>query len=244
MRGGIPLTFERRRTSKDRLKIKWDFPASIESAPKGDGKTAAQARMYAVDLKEAFRRLSGDDQRPLLVVRECGRCKGTDDALLSRSLDNEKTLVMTRWFHCVKLMHHVVDDTHTYGKLFEGPRPPHLFLASADGSNMTPLPGNQSQSDLWKAMEKALQREYEGSSKHATKEIFKVLATYDHLDAMQDQLREQYDAELEKRGPKSPKLRRIDAKLKTLAKKREQAEDREAKLSDLLLKKTIAKATR
>lgn len=233
------MSFERRRTSKERLKIKWDFPASIEIKQEDDGHTVARAQMYALSLEEAFARISGDDDRPLLIVRECGRCKGTDDALLSRSLDNEKTLVMTRWFHCVKLMHHVVEDNHTYAKMFEGKRPPHLFLASADGTNMAPLPGDQSQSDLWKAMDRVIAREYEGNSKQATKDIFKVLATYDQLDAMEDQVREQYDAELEKRGPRSPKLKRLNVKLKNLATKRAQAEQREEKLSELLLKKAV-----
>ena len=106
----MPMSFERRKTSKDRLKIKWDFPASIEMKVDKSGRTTAQVRMYALGVEEAFKRIRGDDERPLLIVRECGKCKGSDDAVLSRTLDNEKTLLLSRWFHCVKLMHHVLDE--------------------------------------------------------------------------------------------------------------------------------------
>ena len=230
------MSFERRRTAKNRLEIDWDYPASIEIEASDDGQTRAQVQMYALTLNDAFKRLAGDDPRPLLVVRECGRCKGTDDALLSRSLDNERTLVLSRWFHCVKLMHHVLKEDHTFNQLFKGKRPPHLFLASADGTTMMPLPGDQSQSDLWKTMEVLLAKQYRGDIKRATKEVFKLLATYDTIDSMEDQVREQRDTELEKRGPKSPKLKRLDAKLAAISDRRKAAEAREKEITDLDLR--------
>ena len=192
--------------------------------------------MYALDLGEAFKRLRGDDPRPLLVVRECGLCTGSDDAFLSKTLDNEKTLLLSRWFHCVKLMHHVLKEDHTYSKLFPGKRPPHLFLASPDGSNIIPLSGTQSQSELWKAMHGLIAVHYERDAQKAVKEILKVLTAYDHLDSMEDMIEEQMDVELEKRGPRSPKLHRLKGKLAKIEQKKADNKAREKKVSDLHLK--------
>ena len=53
--------------------------------------------------EEAYAMLAGEDHRPLLVLRECMTCNGTDDALMTRKADNERTMLLSRWFHCVKL---------------------------------------------------------------------------------------------------------------------------------------------
>ena len=37
------------------------------------------------------------------MLRECYLCKGSDVALLSRELNNDRTILLTNWFHCVKL---------------------------------------------------------------------------------------------------------------------------------------------
>ncbi len=192
--------------------------------------------MFALEKDDAFKRLRGDDPRPLLVMRECNMCKGTDDALLSRTLSNERTLILARWFHCVKLKHHVLKKDHTFNQLFTGKRPPHLFLASADGSNMSALPGDQTQSDLWKSMHAMLKIEYEGDAERAVREIFKVLAAYDDLDARGDQLREQIETEIEKRGPKSSKLKKLNQKLARLEAKKKDAMEREDRASKLQLR--------
>ena len=232
----MAITLERRKTSKQRLEIDWDYPASVEIAPEQAGRTRAAVRMRALPRDEAIERLRGEDRRPLLVVRECNLCKGTDDALLSRALDNEKTLLLSRWFHCVKLQHHVLQSDHTFNAFFEGERPPHLFLASADGTTVVPMPGTQSQSELWEQMTTMLRQSYERDPKRAIKEIIKILSRYDHLDSLEDHLLEQVDMELEKNGPKSSKLKKLRAKLEKVAAQKSDAEEREAKVSDLRLR--------
>lgn len=214
----------------------WDYPASLLLEERDDGPTRSAARMYALEVGEAVARLAGDDPRPLLVVRECNQCKGTDDALLARNLDNEKTLLLSRWFHCVKLKHHVLESDHSFSKLFEGPRPPHLFLCLPDGSNMTPLPGDQNQRELWESMDKVLHLSYERDAMKASKELIKLLSTYDHLDSMEDMYREQLDYEIERRGPDSSKARRLRDKLAEVAKEKKAAKAREEKIVDLRLR--------
>ncbi len=237
---GVPISFERRKTSKDRLQIDWDFPASLQIEDQTGQHTVVGQRMYALPLDEAFDRLAAEDLRPLLVLRECGRCAGTDDALLSRTLDNEKTLLLAKFFHCVKLKEHVVEEDHSFHRLFDGDRPPHLLLATHDGGVIAPLPGTQSQKELWQHMLKILDLTYEKDAELAVKGMLKLLSHYDHLDSMEDGYLEQMDIEIERRGPKSPKLRRLKAKLDTIREKKEAALAREQELLDLGLKAEIA----
>jgi len=60
------------------------------------------------------------------------------------------------------------------------------------------------------------------------KGIFRVLATYDQLDSMEDQIREQLETEIEKRGPKSSKVKKLQAKLATIERKKLEAQARAA----------------
>ena len=69
--------------------------------------------MVALSREEAVKKIAGTDPRPLLVVRECNLCRGANHALLSHKLDNERTLLLTQWFHCVKLRPNVLDKNHT-----------------------------------------------------------------------------------------------------------------------------------
>ena len=207
----------------------------IEAAT--DEHTTSQIRMFALPRNEAFERLSAKDRRPLLVVRECNKCKGTDDALLARALDNEKTLLLSKFFHCVKLKQHVLDEDHTFNQLFAGKAPPHLFLATPDGKQMLALPGTQSQKALWDTMFKLLDIEYERDARKAVKEMVKLLSRYDHLDSMEDMYLEQVDLEIEKRGPRSPKLKTIRAKLAKIRGQKDAAKLRETKILDLGLKR-------
>ena len=199
--------------------------------------------MYALPKSEAFERMRGKDQRPLLIVRECGLCKG-DDAFLSRTLANDKTLLLSQWFHCVKLKQHVITKDHTFHRLFEGENPPHLLLATADGSTIVPLPGDQSQTKLWEAMFKILKLEYRRDAKRAFKDLQQLLSQYDHLDSMEDLYLEQIDVEIEKRGPRSSKLKTLRKKLATIGEKKKATMEREKKIVDLGLKRTEKAATK
>jgi len=200
--------------------------------------------MHALERDDAFVRLAGDDPRPLLVMRECGLCKGTDDAVLSRNLDNEKPLLLSRWFHCVKLKQSVLEDEHTFNKLFAGRPKPHLFLSSADGQTYRPLPGDQTPSVLVNTMSDVLFDSYEGNPKRALKELFKVLTRYDHLDSMEDGLREQKDMEIERRGPNTSKMKRLQAKLDRIAAQKAAAKAREKEITDSLVLRARTTGTR
>lgn len=229
------MNFTRSRTSKELLEIDWKFPKVLEIED-SDGGTRASARMIALPRAEALAAIREDDPRPILVMRECGHCKGTDDALLSQRMDNERTKLLTRWFRCVKLRSNVMEDNHTYHNLFAGKNPPHLFLCSADQETVIPLDGQQSQSLLWKDMKRVIKASYRKDPDRAIKALFRVMADYDHLESSEMQLREQLESEIEKRGPKSPKVRSLKSKLAKVVEKKEKAKAEQEKVSDLELR--------
>lgn len=237
--GGIALDLRRGKTSKERLEIAWSHPVwkPAESAP-ANGSTVAVQREHALSVAEAYAWVTGDDRRPLLVMRECELCKGSDHALLSRSLDNEQTVLLTHWFHCVKLPPNVLDEQHPFTNLFaaDEERVPHLFFADPDGGNRLALPGDQSQAELWKVMFRYLDRCYDGNAKQAVKDMRALLSKFDTVDAMERELKERIDREIDKRGPQSRRLARMEADLAELHEKREELFAREREIRDLALK--------
>ncbi len=204
------------------------------------GTTFAAPVERALPLAEAYEFIAADDRRPLLILRECDRCKGTDHALLSRTMDNEQTVLLTRWFRCVKLPTNVLDDKHPFFNLFkkekEGEKVPHLFFADPDGANKRARPGDQPQSDLWEVMFSYLARCYSEDAKESIKELRQVLGQFDVLDAEENNIKNRIDTEIEKHGPDSPKLKKFDADLKKVTKERSKLQSREKELRDLAMK--------
>ncbi|MEO6594675.1 MAG: hypothetical protein ABIP94_07965, partial [Planctomycetota bacterium] len=240
--GGIALDFRRGKTAKKLLEIEWVYPVwkPVDSAPVKPGETVAVQVERALPLAQAYELVTSGDRRPVLIVRECEKCKGTDHALLSRSLDNEQTVLLTHWFRCVKLPPNVLTANHPFYNLFvrekEGERVPHLFLVDPDGSNKTELPGDQPQTVLWNTMLAYLDRCYEGNAKTSLKELRQILGQYDKIDAQELTLKGRIDREIEKNGPESRKLKKLDADLQKLAKEGEDLAAQEKELRELALK--------
>lgn len=159
-------------------------------------------------------------------MRECDWCRGTDDALLNKRLDNERTLVMARWFHCVKLSNRVLEEDHPFHAVFAESGSPHLLVSTRDGSEVIPFDGTQSPSDLWSAMEELLEETYEGRVDKSVAAWRRLLDTHDELDVAQVRLQRDFDEEIETRGPRSRKLRRIRKELDEIADERAAAEAR------------------
>jgi hypothetical protein len=242
--GGIPLDFRRGKTSKKLLDIEWVYPVwkPVENKvdPGKEQHTVSQQVERALSLEEAYALVTDGDRRPVLILRECERCKGTDHALLSQTLDNEQTVLLAHWFRCVKLPPNVLTEKHPFYNLFkrvkEGDKIPHLFFCDPDGSNRTELPGDQPQSQLWVTMFAFLDRCYAESAKEALKEMRQVLGQYDKLDIDEKQVKARMDKEIEKNGPESDKLKKFDAELAKIAKEREKLTQRTKELRELALK--------
>lgn len=240
--GGIPLDFRRGKTAKQVLEIEWVYPVWKPSGttPTAADRTAAVEVERALPLEQAYALVVDGDRRPLLVLRECELCKGTDHALLSRTLDNEQIVLLTHWFRCVKLPPNVLAPDRAFTNLFkpakEGDPIPHLFIADPDGSHRQELPGDQSQAELVSLMFDYLDRFYAQSAKAAIKELRQLLSQYDKLDEQELQLRGRMAREGEKNGPDSPKVKKLEADLTKIAKQRDKLKEQEQELRDLVLR--------
>ncbi len=227
---GTPMVFARSQASREALDIEWDYPVPED-------------QQQAMSFATALAAVAGADRRPLIVLRECYRCEDPNFALLNRTMDNERTLVMTRWFHCVKLTDHVRHADHAFHRLFEQEHPPHLFLTDAEGKEVYPFDGYQRQGDLWKAMTKLLRKTYQHDAGHAVKKIGRLLEEYDRLEGLELTLRDQYDRVLEKQGPRSARLQNIEKKLAGVREQMGRARTEEKRISDLGLRKPASAGT-
>jgi hypothetical protein len=63
-------------------------------------------------------------------VRECKVCNKTDDALLRPGAQNERTILLSRWFHCVKVPVDVLQPDHPFNALFPDTKSEHLFVSA------------------------------------------------------------------------------------------------------------------
>ncbi len=173
-------------TARELLKMQWDFVVYTPDVSRDDG-THMKADRQALPIADAFRSIAGTDKRPLLVLRECSFCNKTDNALLRPEMDNEKTVVLSHWFHCVKLPVDVIEPDQPFNALFPTNDAEHLFVCNADGTNRIPLESDTSRPELWAAMTKVLGASYNKDAGGATKEILK---THDKLDALDTHLGE------------------------------------------------------
>ncbi|MFT6079568.1 MAG: hypothetical protein ACI8UD_000233 [Planctomycetota bacterium] len=227
------------------LKVVWTYPVYKPTTPrrKPGQRTVAKEVDRALPVEQAYMLVADGDKRPLLIMRECELCKGTDHAVLSRTLSNEQTVLLTHWFRCVKLPPNVLTEKHPFFNLFKKgekqKKVPHLFFADPNGDNKIALPGDQSQSELWKVMFTYLDRCYDENAKAAIKQLRKVLGSYDKLDAEEQLIRSRIDKEIEKNGPKSKKLKRFDKDLAKVAVQREKLRAKEKELRDLALKAPV-----
>jgi hypothetical protein len=180
MKQGITTAAPRGVTSRELLELRWNYPVhQVAAAPESEHGTSVEARREALPLEKAIEVLSGEDPRPLLVLRECKVCNKTDDALLSRTESNERTLVLARFFRCVKLPVDVVEPDHPFHALFPSNDSEHLFVALPGGVAKKPLESDTSRVELWSAMETTLAASY---GFEANKVVKQVLALLDRVD--------------------------------------------------------------
>jgi hypothetical protein len=229
-------TVFRRPTSQTELAIGWTYPVWTEGASV-DGRSTSVRANQSLPAAEALAFIAGDDPRPLLVLRECLTCTGTDDALLTRQADNEKTMLMSRWFHCVKLPPDVLDEGHAFKNLFTGDDPSHLFVVTADGKERLDLNGAQSRTELWSVMEKMLTTRYAEKPDKALKALLRVLDDYDEVDERIALIEEKLDDAVESEGPGSSRAKKLKKELTKLHQERNDLRAKAVKVSELKVKK-------
>lgn len=190
---------ERGRSAKTLLKLVWDYPSYAAPVQKTEGTFAKLARK-ALTEQEALAVIAGKDPRPLLVLRECAVCNGTDDALLSQGVDNERTFLLSRWFHCVKLPQDVLQPDHPFHSLFASEDPEHMFFSARDGAGRVPLESQLSRAELWDAMVSVLATQYACDPEKSLRSVIGALDDLDRTDVEIGQLEQRYEELLEKEG--------------------------------------------
>lgn len=234
----MALDLRRHEHSQKLLDIEWDYAAVLD-VKKATGPTSSEGSMQAMSRDAALKALTAEDRRPLLILRECEGCAGTEVALLDRRLNSERTQLLAQFFHCVKFKPNVLAPQHPYRQLFDADHPAHVMLLSADGETAIPFDGAQSQSELWKGMHAMLKGEYARSAETAANQLSNLMNEYDVLDLEYKALKEALEGELEKDGAGSHRSGTLSAKVRRVENKLLDLEMKEAKLLDLGLKKKI-----
>lgn len=242
-RRGAPITFSHRGTTFGELRLDWDYPTLV-----GDtgGPTVAPKVFAALPLDEAFALAAGDDPRPLLLLRECPTCQGSEKALIDVKNTNEKTLLFARWFHCVRVEDSVRHETHPFHNVFKENAWPHLILCERDGGTLNRLDGKRPQSVLWAGMRAVLKQTYTKDPDAAVRDLYKVLAQYDHLDSMEAEISARLQSVLEKEPKDSPRAVELEGERTAIVAKRDELKKTQAELMDLGLKAapTVAATSR
>ncbi len=189
----------------------WNYPTYAIEQKVDDGGTIAKRLRRALTRDEAFHAIAGDDPRPLLVLRECQFCNGTDDALLTKGADNERTFLLATWFHCVKLPIDVLQNDHPFYELFGHDDPEHLFVSSPDGSSKVPLESDTSRTELWDDMTRLLTLSYKQDTRPVIRAMQKSLDRLDALDAHLLELETKRNALFETENAGSAKLKKLEA---------------------------------
>lgn len=204
------------------LKLGWDYPVYKAPAAASTGDTASQAVRRALSREDALAYIAGKDPRPLLVLRECKTCNGTDDALLSRGdVDNEKTFLLSRWFHCVKLPVDVLEKDHPFRNLFDAKDAEHMFLGTPDGAVHIALESERSRVELWGAMMTTLKASYASNPEAVLRKMERTIDDFDLVDQRFDALEQRIDQLLETEGPDSRKLKKVQDELAAVRKERD-----------------------
>jgi hypothetical protein len=229
---GVPMTFERGDTTKSRLKVDWAHPVPPQRS------SATTEAAGPLPLAEALDVLwEGGDQRPLLVLRECSKCKDSDEAVLARALDNERTKLLMSWFRTVRLPAHVAEAGHPFFNVFDGHGFahgwPHFFLLAHRDAKPVTFTATQTPPQLWKGMFDVLEQRYAKDAQKALKEWLSLLETFDRLDArkrdLEDRLAEARIAD----GPDSSRAKKLAEQLQQNAGERVAALAREKEIIDL-----------
>ena len=241
--GSAYLSPARGPSSRRILDIQWTHPVHKGARKEGEGTQSSEQRK-ALPAAEAMRYIAGKDKRPLLILRECLTCTGTEDALLTRESDNERTYLLSQWFHCVKLPPDVLEDDHPFRNLFAGDTAAHLFVCNADGSGRTNLSGSKmrSRKALWDAMESAMKSNYRKSPRKPLRTLTNLLDDLDQIDLAVSELETKLELAIAKDGPADRRTKTLMKKMTALRAERTELYEEVAEAAKLQLKPEVTKS--
>ena len=229
---------DRGRTTKKMMEVDWAYPVWKPEVTDDSGETQGSMARAALPYEDAWQWIAGDDKRPLLVLREFDRIDHPDNPKLSAKLFSEKARMLAQWFHCVRLPATVDEGNHPFHQLFATEGAGNLFFAQADGSNRVDFDVKMGQADLYKMMQATLDTAYDADIKAMLREMPKLMGQIDRYDAEIQELKEAMDSEIERKGPRSPRLQRLKADLKEREAIREKLLAQHKDMLDLKLRET------
>lgn len=238
-RYGAPVQLVHEHTALSRLTYDWEYAKVI--APPPEGNTVAPPRPRALPLAEAIARVAGADRRPFLILRECWRCGSSDESEIGRKMANEKTILLGKWFRCVRVSDAVRHADHPLHAIFAGAQAPHLVFGNSAGE-ITPVESGTPLSALWSIMRAHIAQAYDGDADAAVSELLAMLSLYDHLDNMELEVANQLDAAMQSKAATSPQVATLRRRLAGLADERAALRAREAKALALVLRPTLRRS--
>jgi len=153
-------------------------------------------------------------------------------------MEDEKILLASRWFHCVRVDRGVLKDSHPLNSLFAGARAPHIIVYSADGALRSDLDGKPGARALWGSMNKVLRADYKKSADTAMAKWIALLSRFDALDSRKAELTSQRDESSDGR-----KTSEIEKKIADLEREVTKAHEDEKKIMDLEFRNPTAAPT-
>lgn len=230
----VPTEAPRGAESRGLLDLRWNYPVfKAEPAPVSEHGTSVAPIREALPREKALEVLAGNDPRPLLVLRECSVCNKTDDALLSRTESNERTLVLARFFRCVKLPVDVVEPDHPFHALFPSNESEHLFVSGPDGTAKMPLESDTSRVELWSAMESTLAATYGLDAIKVTRQVLHGLDKIDECERKLTTLETRKGALMETPRVDVSKVKQLDEEIASALRDAEAARTAVARIFDV-----------
>lgn len=207
--------------------LKWEFDAGY--APSKPGAPP-------LPVKDALVALAGHDPRPLLVMRECNGCDRDDHKLMEKAQADDRTIVYARWYHSVRVSADVLKPDHPFHALFEGKTPPHMLVATLDGSLVTEIGARANLAQLCKNLAGVLRKAYKKDPDAAAKAMLALLDEFDRCDIGLSDTEDQLIQVTKAKGAESKDAKKLADQKKLLTDERTAALAKGKLLDDLGLK--------
>jgi hypothetical protein len=223
---GQPITVKRHQWTALQL-LQWTWDHGYAPSREGDKPLAE---------KDAVLALAGHDERPMILLRECTSCARDDHKMLVKELGNDKTALYARWYHSVKLPADSLKPDSPFHEFFTARLPPHLLVATADGTVVGELGPRAKPAELWKLLSSGLKKTYRKDPDAAVKSLLAIL---DELDLCEKELGKLEDQLIKLKAVKDtpPRdLEKLEEKKKLLTDQRTALVDKARLLDDLQLR--------
>lgn len=215
------MSFSRMETSKSKLRIDW-----CAAGPVFDEQI--------VDAAALIRSVTGEDGRPLMVLRRSEELDEKVQELLDAALKSERFQLASKWFQCVEVDDTVLEKDHPYHLLFKDKSPPVLLLASPDAERVVDFLSNRSDKVNWRDIASVLMASYRGNPTKAVKGLERLLNKFDAVDNRRNELNAQLKRYTDKKD--EAKIKRLKAKLAEQEKEHQELLAEEKKLRNLVLR--------